>query len=477
MPETGDEILPKEALAYLREKKLKPGFSYRDVWLEEHAYNFTVAKAMQIDLLADLKEAVDTAIEEGQTLGQFRRELEPVLADYKWWGKRTMTDPKTGKQVKAQLGSARRLEVIYDTNMRQAYNAGRWARGQNSAAHTHILYLVGPSINHRKQHLEWNGLVLPKDDPFWTRHAPMNGWGCKCYVQFLTRQRVEKLRREGIPDAENIRNGRAVGRVPIKETAPAEKMRSYVNKRTGKTHTVPEGIDPGFEWNPGEARAKALSKALVQRRNRFDLAFPPAPPQGFPVSAAIRSVAKAYAEPVQRAMKAINSVHGTSTLPKIPIRSGNAGDYLGLFAADTRGPVAIRLTGGDHAALTVIHEIGHFLDFAGLPGEGASSRNPKGKLRRVMRAIRKSPEVKAIKAIAGVNQGYNLDPAELFARAYTQYIVGRSGETFLLLQLKGLTLNATLPEDEYKQWSDENFLPIEAAFERLFKGLKWQKGS
>ena len=218
----------------------------------------------------------------------------------------------------------------------------------------------------------------------------MNGWGCKCYVQFLTRQRVEKLRREGIPDAANIQNGRAVGRVPIKETAPAEKMRSYVNKRTGKTHTVPEGIDPGFEWNPGDARAKALSKALVERRNRFDLAFPPAPPEGTPVSAAIRSVAKAYAEPVQRAMKAINSVHGTGTLPKIPIRSGNAGDYLGLFVADTRGPVAIRLTGGDHSALTVIHEIGHFLDFAGLPGEGASSRNPKGKLRRVMRAIGKA---------------------------------------------------------------------------------------
>ena len=220
----------------------------------------------------------------------------------------------------------------------------------------------------------------------------------RCYVQFLTRRRVEKLLREGIPDAADVRNGRAVGRVPIKETAPAEKMRSYVNKRTGKTHTVPEGINPGFERNPDEARAKALSKALVERRNRFDLAFPPAPPQGTPVSAAIRSVAKAYAEHVKRAMKAINSVHGTGILPKIPIRAGNARDYLGLFAADTRGPVAIRLTGGDHAALTVINEIGHFLDFAGLPGEGFSSKSPKKKLRRVMRAIRKSPEVKSYKS-------------------------------------------------------------------------------
>lgn len=80
-----------------------------------------------------------------------------------------------------------------------------------------------------------------------------------------------------------------MGTVPIKEKAPAKKMRTDVNKRTGETHTVPDGIDPGFEWNPGEARAKAMSKALVERRNRFDLAFPPAPPQGTPGSAAIRA--------------------------------------------------------------------------------------------------------------------------------------------------------------------------------------------
>ena len=176
-------------------------------------------------------------------------------------------------------------------------------------------------------------------------------------------------------------------------------------------------------------------------------------------------------------MKAINAVHGTGTLPKIPIRAGNARDYHGLFVADQRGPVAIRLTGGDHAALTVIHEIGHFLDFAGPPGEGFSSRNPKGKLRRVMRVIGKTPEVKAIRAIVGTDEHYLLKPVELFARAHTQYIVRRSGDPVLLLQLKALTLNAIASADAYKQWPEESFRPIEAAFDRLFKGLKWQKDS
>ena len=35
----------------------------------------------------------------------------------------------------------------------------------------------------RPQHLEWDGLVLPVDHPFWKTHAPPNGWGCRCMRQ------------------------------------------------------------------------------------------------------------------------------------------------------------------------------------------------------------------------------------------------------------------------------------------------------
>lgn len=51
------------------------------------------------------------------------------------------------------------------------------------------------------------------------------------------------------------------------------------------------------------------------------------------------------------------------------------------------------------------------------------------------------------------------------------------GDPVLLLQLKALTLNAMAPADAYRQWSEESFRPIEAAFDRLFRGLGWQKGS
>ena len=41
-----DRLIPRQALEYIRNKKLRPAFSYKDVWNEEHATAFTVAKAM-----------------------------------------------------------------------------------------------------------------------------------------------------------------------------------------------------------------------------------------------------------------------------------------------------------------------------------------------------------------------------------------------------------------------------------------------
>lgn len=46
-------LAPKEAVNFFRQKGYKVGFSWQDVWQEEHAYAFTVAKAMRNDILQD----------------------------------------------------------------------------------------------------------------------------------------------------------------------------------------------------------------------------------------------------------------------------------------------------------------------------------------------------------------------------------------------------------------------------------------
>lgn len=232
---------PEEAIRWFREKGYRPAFDWRDVWNEQHARAFTVAKATQLDVLADLREAVDKAIRSGGTLGEFRKELKPLLQAKGWWGEKEVDvlDPEgkpTGERKLVQLGSANRLRTIYETNLRQAQAAGRWERMERTKqARPYARYVALLDGNERPEHREWHGTVLPIDDPWWDTHAPPNGWGCRCKMQQLSQRDLERY-------------GYSVNTSP-----PPSPMRTWRNDRTGETVRVPRGIDPGFAYNPGKA--------------------------------------------------------------------------------------------------------------------------------------------------------------------------------------------------------------------------------
>ncbi|MDR2109715.1 MAG: phage head morphogenesis protein [Spirochaetaceae bacterium] len=265
-------LIPKEALAYIKNKTPVPGFSYQDIWNEEHATMFTVAKATQIDVLSDIKKAVETAIENGETLEHFRKNLRPILMEKGWWGKKEMIDPLTGKTVNARLGSDRRLKTIYDTNLRSAYQAGRWERSQASASHPYLMYRVGNSQHHREEHLAWEGLILPKDDPWWNRHYPdpLRDLGCQCWAQGITEERKRRLEKNGVavpPSAD----GTPGYTIPVKTSVPAERYRTYINEKTGIIERLPVGAGPGFNWDAGQGGrlGAVLSQAARKARRKI----------------------------------------------------------------------------------------------------------------------------------------------------------------------------------------------------------------
>ena len=237
---------PKEALEYFRHRGFKPGFSYRDVWLEEHALGFTVAKAMEIDLLKDIRAEIDKAIAEGRTLRQFQKDLTPILQKKGWWGKKAMEDPETGEIVQAQLGSPRRLRTIYQSNLRAARAAGQWDRAQRTKkVRPYFLYALGPSKERRKEHEAWAGTILPVDDPWWNDHFPPNGWGCKCRVRQIS-------------EAEAKRRGGETSR-------PPRDMYLRKDPRTGRFHVFDRGVDPAWATNPGKYRGRVLAGHLHDR--------------------------------------------------------------------------------------------------------------------------------------------------------------------------------------------------------------------
>jgi hypothetical protein len=268
---------PEEALQFFDEKELWPSFSYLDVWREEHATIFTVAKAMEMDVVTTLHAAARKALAEGQTFQQFQKELTPILQKAGWWGKQTMVDPLTGEEKLVDLGSPRRLKTIFDTNMRTARAAGQWERIQRTKdSFPFLLYTIGPSREHRVEHVGWHGTCLPVDDPWWRSHMPPNGWGCKCRVRQVSQWEYERLQKNGVPapDAPMILgpDGQPTGRreqktTPIRTSPPPEgQPQRWVNTRTGQEEMVPYGFDPGWNYNPGEARREQQAQKLLQEK-------------------------------------------------------------------------------------------------------------------------------------------------------------------------------------------------------------------
>lgn len=242
---------PPEASRFLMNKGLKPSFAWEDVEPEEHAVAFTVAKAMQLDVLEDIRAEVQRALDEGRTLEQFKRDLKPKLVAAGWWGRKQMTDPVTGEVGEVQLGSPRRLKTIYDSNLRSARAAGQWERIQRTKrAMPYLVYELGPSERHRADHAAKRGLVLPADDPFWDTWFPPNGWGCKCRVRQIGRREAERL---GIREA------------------PRVEERPWRNPRTGEVRMVPRGIDPAWTGNPGANRMQRMEQMLA---GKLDAAAP-----------------------------------------------------------------------------------------------------------------------------------------------------------------------------------------------------------
>ena len=259
---------PEEAIAFFRQKGYKIGFDHRDVWQQEHQAAFTVAKAMQFDLLREIRAHVDDAIANGTAFETFKANLQPELVKRGWWGRAMMADPADGQVKDVQLGSPRRLKVIYDTNLRTAHSEGQWERIQAAKdSLPFLMYDHTPSAHERKEHAAWDGMVLPVDDPWLLAHMPVRAWGCKCRVVQLGQRQLD-------------RQGLAVG------TAPEERYTDYTNKRTGETQRIPAGVDPEFAYPPGGRRESLVSfmAASVERlpadlrpaaiRSLADEAFP-----------------------------------------------------------------------------------------------------------------------------------------------------------------------------------------------------------
>ena len=189
---------PELAVAYLRSKGLKVSGNWREVWQAAHARAFTVAQSAGYDVLGDIRDSLETAMNEGQSYNQFIDSLEPTLRKKGWWG--VKTDLSTGEielhkgmDRPVELGTPRRLQLIYEQNIQTAFMAGRY-RTMKEAVVTHPYweYVAVMDERTRPEHARLNGMLFRHDDPIWSVIYPPNGFRCRCRVRPASIASVER---------------------------------------------------------------------------------------------------------------------------------------------------------------------------------------------------------------------------------------------------------------------------------------------
>jgi len=223
-----------EAIDYLKGKLPAASLAWNDLAGPVHGKVFTVAGATTADLARDIQASLVDALAQGSTITAFRKDFDRIVQLHGW-------------AYKGKRGW--RTGVIFDTNMRSAHMAGRWAQLQaNKDRRPFLQYRTAGDARVRPQHRQWNGAIYPIDDAFWSTHYPPNGWGCRCTVRAYSQADLtDKILQVSKPFEQKTRdvitrNGEIIDRVPI-------------------------GIDPGWDHNVGQSWISpelALGKKLAR---------------------------------------------------------------------------------------------------------------------------------------------------------------------------------------------------------------------
>ena len=266
MPEPVDfgyavDLPPERAIEYFRSKGYILTGPWWELWQEQHALAFTVARVAKLDVLEDIRTALDTALSEGQTFRQFAGGgLVDTLRRKGWWGR-----TKEG----VQIGSYRRLKTIFRTNMATARAASRYqAMSDNVIDRPYWMYDAMDDSRTRPTHAALDNRVFRHDDPFWQTFFPPNGWGCRCRVRAFTLGEVSErglkvFRSEGrLREIDQLVDERTGLRRPSLEYAIEDPPRGAPRRFS---------TDPGWGYPPvsGAAAVDLLAERIARNPDLF----------------------------------------------------------------------------------------------------------------------------------------------------------------------------------------------------------------
>jgi SPP1 gp7 family putative phage head morphogenesis protein len=182
---------PAEAIDYLKSKGYTISFDFDELMHDAQRTSFTVAKVMQLDLLADIHQSLLQAQAKGTPFEQWKKDLIPTLKAKQWWGEQEIYDERTGEYKTIRI-DGNRLKTIFQTNINTSYAVGRYQQMQELPEEfAYWRYWAIMDSRSRPTHARKHGTILPKTSPWWKTNYPPNGWNCRCKVQAVTQDMID----------------------------------------------------------------------------------------------------------------------------------------------------------------------------------------------------------------------------------------------------------------------------------------------
>lgn len=256
MPINHGELPFQQQIDYFTAKTPVPTARWNDLQREGHDTGFMVAGAVKADLLADLQAAIRKVMAEGGTLREFRKDFDKIVADRGWTG-------WTGSDTDA--GIAWRTRVIYETNLRTAYQAGRWQQIQDGKQQRpYLMYRHSHAVlSPRVEHLAWDGLIVRIDSDWVKTHYPPNGYGCKCTMFALSDRDLQRFGKPLDPSIKSWTDPNTGKRYSL--DPPDDGTYNWKDPKTGDWHTFQKGIQPFWDYAPGASLSARAAEAIARK--------------------------------------------------------------------------------------------------------------------------------------------------------------------------------------------------------------------
>ena len=216
-----------DALAFLRARTPIPAEQFYTLDDQARQKAFTVSNVGQMDMVQQVLESLEKALETGQDLKAWKDEIGPALR--KAWA---------GEVDKPAF----RLELIYRNAVQTAFSHGRVRQMRDPAVTALRPFFLFDAILDGRTTDECSardGVLLPADDPWWATNTPPIHHACRSGIRSLRKSQADRRGGVNPPDREVELNppGKGFGVAPT--LSPAVQVQPFVPEVTG--HPALEG--------------------------------------------------------------------------------------------------------------------------------------------------------------------------------------------------------------------------------------------